>query len=333
VSILLGDGAGNFSVATNFDVGTVPYSVAVGDFNGDGKQDLAIANHFFDNVSILLGDGAGHFSAATNFATGYPSRSVAVGDFNGDGKQDLAVTNGNSGNVSILLGDGAGHFSPARNFPVGLYPKSVAVGDFNGDGKQDLAFADAILLGDGMGNFSTASNFTYGYWYSVAVGDFNGDGKQDLALTDFSNDHVSILLRICGSVPTPTPTPTPTPSSNATPTATGTPSPPTLGNYADTSILLSSDTAVTPNAAPTNTTSINISISTDFKGTLAGDPSTGLVRITDAHPAGAYAVTITAFNGRGQTATNTFTLTFTTFLTCIPINFAMVTRYKTVNGT
>ena len=71
----------------------IPVSVAVGDFNGDGKQDLAVANDSSDNVSILLGDGTGNFSAATNFGTGDCPYSVAVGDFNGDGKQDLAVAN------------------------------------------------------------------------------------------------------------------------------------------------------------------------------------------------------------------------------------------------
>src|SRR5439155_11547423 len=118
VSILLGDGAGNFSAPTNFGAGVFPYSVAVGDFNGDGKQDLAVANNGSNNVSILLGDGAGNFSAATNFFADCGPYSVAVGDFNGDGRQDLAVVNGcnNPGDVSILLGDGTGNFSAPTNF-------------------------------------------------------------------------------------------------------------------------------------------------------------------------------------------------------------------------
>ena len=74
-----------------------PFLVAVGDFNGDGKQDLAVANFGSDNVSILLGDGAGNFSAPTNFAAGDQPFSVAVGDFNGDGKQDLAVASSSQG--------------------------------------------------------------------------------------------------------------------------------------------------------------------------------------------------------------------------------------------
>ena len=77
----------------------------MGDFNGDGNQDLAVANRSSDNVSILLGDGTGNFSAATNFSAGDVPFSVAVGDFNGDGKQDLAVASVNSENVSILLRD------------------------------------------------------------------------------------------------------------------------------------------------------------------------------------------------------------------------------------
>src|SRR5437762_10042310 len=102
----------------------------------------------------------------------------------------------------------------------------------------------------------------------------------------------------------------------ATPTLT-----PTLGNYPDTSIPLSTDTTVTPDAAPTNTTSINVSTSTNFKGKLEGDPATGVVRVTDAHPAGTYTVSVTAFNSGAATATKTFTLAVTTPATCNPVSF------------
>ena len=187
----------SFAVGDNSD----PVSVAVGDFNGDGKQDLAVANYSSDNVSILLGDGTGHFSGATNFAVGDSPYSVAVGDFNGDGKQDLAIANTFSANVSILLGDGAGNFSGPTNFGAGISPFSVAVGDFNGDGNQDLAVANSgsdnvsILLGDGAGNFSAPTNFAVGdVPRSVTVGDFNGDGKQDLAVANLFSGNVSILL-------------------------------------------------------------------------------------------------------------------------------------------
>ena len=97
---------------------------------------------------------------------------------------------------------------------------------------------------------------------------------------------------------------------------------PTLGNYPDRSIPLSSNTIVTPDAAPGNTTSINVSTSTNFKGSLEGNPATGVVRVTDAHPAGTYTVTVTAFNGGGPTATKTFALTVTTPATCPQVSFA-----------
>ncbi len=85
---------------------------------------------------------------------------------------------------------------------------------------------------------------------------------------------------------------------------------PQLGNYADTSVSLSGDTTVTPDATPANTTSINVSTDTNFKGTFAASPTTGVVTVTDAHPGGTYTVTVTAF-GPGGTTTKTFTLTVT----------------------
>ena len=99
----MGNGDGTFQAARNFAAGSFPVSVAVGDFNGDGVQDLAVANFDSANVSVLLGNGDGTFRAALNFAAGSNPFSVAVGDFNGDGLQDLAVANFNSNNVSVLL--------------------------------------------------------------------------------------------------------------------------------------------------------------------------------------------------------------------------------------
>jgi hypothetical protein len=128
----------------------------VADFNGDGRQDLAVPNFDSDNVSILLGDGDGNFGVPTHFVAGRDGFAIAVGDFNGDGKQDLAVAKSSEvdANVSILLGDGTGNFSAPTKFGAGTFSQSVAVGDFNGDGKQDLVVANSesgnvwILLRD-----------------------------------------------------------------------------------------------------------------------------------------------------------------------------------------
>jgi hypothetical protein len=98
--------------------------------------------------------------------------------------------------------------------------------------------------------------------------------------------------------------------------------PETLGSYPPTSMSLSANTTVTPSAAPTNTNRISVSTSTNFKGTLEGNPTTGVVRITDAHPAGIYVVAVRAFNGGAVNATQTFILHVTTPATCTPLNFA-----------
>jgi len=158
VSLLLGTGTGSFGTAAKFAaVGHNPVSVGVGDFNGDGFPDLAVANSSDDGLSILQADGQGRFAAVTTtfdvLANGLPviitrvpvgrgPVSVAVGDFNGDGHLDLAVANGGDNTVSILLGTGTGSFGTATKFAVGHTPDSVAVGDFNGDGHLDLAVAN-----------------------------------------------------------------------------------------------------------------------------------------------------------------------------------------------
>jgi hypothetical protein len=181
----------------------------VGDFNRDGKLDLAVAKGGSNGVSILLGNGDGTFQSAVNYNAGINTSSVAVGDFNKDGKLDLVAANRSSNAVSILLGDGDGTFQPAVNYSVNN-PQSVAVGDFNGDGKFDLAVANSagnavsVLLGDGDGTFQPAVNYSAGsnpLW--VAVGDFNGDGKLDLAVANSASNNVSVLLNTTSLVTVP----------------------------------------------------------------------------------------------------------------------------------
>ena len=209
VTVLLGDGAGNFGTPASFSVSNGPQGLAVGDFNGDGKQDLAVACQPAGVVSILIGDGAGSFGTATNFNAGSTPRDIELGDFNGDGKQDLAVSNPSTNAASVMLGNGSGGFGPPVSFAVGSDPETViAVGDFNGDAKPDLAVPNfgssnlSILLGDGSGGFGSATNFGVGLSpFGVVVGDFNGDGKQDLASANWDSNDVTILLRDCTNTP------------------------------------------------------------------------------------------------------------------------------------
>ncbi len=184
-------------------MGTNPYSVVAGDFNGDSKLDLVVANSSSNNVSILIGTGTGSFGSKTDFAVGTNPYSVVVGDFNGDSKLDLAVANSSNNNVSILIGTGTGSFGPKTDFTVGTNPYSVVAGDFNSDGKLDLAVANSgagvnsilVLLGTGTGLFGSPTNFAVGSSpVFIATGDFNGDNKPDLAVANSSSNNVSILL-------------------------------------------------------------------------------------------------------------------------------------------
>jgi Calx-beta domain/FG-GAP-like repeat len=201
MSVLLGTGDGKFQAAPTYPTGNFSRAVAVGEFNGDGLPDLAVASDI--GISVLSGNGDGTFQAARNFAAGTYPQSVAVGEFNSDSFPDLAVANGV--NVTVLLGNGDGTFQAARNFAAGNLPRSVAVGEFNGDGLPDLAVANdfgvSVLLGNGDGTFQAPGNFAAGsFTISATVGEFNGDGIQDLAVANLGDPEsgigqgVSVLL-------------------------------------------------------------------------------------------------------------------------------------------
>ncbi len=188
-----------FTSAPNISVGS-PRGIAVGDFNNDGKQDLAIVNGSSATVSIRLGDGAGNFSGTTTVSTGTSPNNVAVGDFNGDGNQDLAVAN-TINSVSIRFGDGAGNFSGTTNISISGTPKSIAVGDFNGDGKLDFLTANisgdtvSVRFGNGAGVFIGSTNVSVGDGPGhVVTGDFDADGDLDFAVSNQNAGTVSVRL-------------------------------------------------------------------------------------------------------------------------------------------
>ena len=188
---------------TTISVGNMPNGVAVGDFNKDGKFDLAIADRSDNNLLILLGNGDGTFSAQANKPTtgNKPSAAFAV-DLNNDNVMDLVATNATDNTISVFLGNGDGSFQAGKTFSVGKRPVSIATGDFNGDGKQDLAIANqndlnvSVLLGNGDGTFQAQKTYTTGpvsnpLWITTA--DF-GNGKIDIATANNGSSSVAVLL-------------------------------------------------------------------------------------------------------------------------------------------
>jgi hypothetical protein len=193
--------ASGFRPKVDYAAGADPYFVAVGDFNGDGRPDLAIPDSLGGEVTVLRGAGEGTFPSAATYPVGTNPTSVAIGDFNGDGFADLAVTNFGSADVSVLLGNGTGSFGAEVTYAVPGAPQFVAIGDFNGDGKADLAVANeagtnvSILLGNGDGTFQPQESYAVGTTpYGIVVGDFNRDGIADLAVVNSQSNNISILL-------------------------------------------------------------------------------------------------------------------------------------------
>ena len=186
---------------TDFPVGHSPRAVAVGDFNGDGKLDMAVADEGDNTVSILLGNGDGTFQSQSTFPTGVAPDAIVAGDFNGDGKLDLGVANFTDNTISILLGNGDGTFTAGRTITGVNSPVAMVTGDFRSAGKLDLAVLDqadglvSVFPGNGDGTFATKIDTSAGRSPSALVtGDFNGDGKTDLAVTNSGSNSVSVLL-------------------------------------------------------------------------------------------------------------------------------------------
>jgi hypothetical protein len=308
VTILLGNGTGDFNPASTSPeaVGAFPESVAVGDFNLDGKPDLVTGNHASDNVTILLGDGTGNFNPAATSpeAVGNDPTSVAVGDFNLDGKPDLVVTNGTAASITILLGDGTGDFSPGQSptFILSGGPTSVAVKDFNLDGTPDLAVATSdqsqqnylvhIMLNDpeNPGHFNFRILTHVGPQgespFSLVVGDFNLDGRPDVATANFFSNNLTILLGL----------------GNGDFDKPGT-SPEAVGDSPRTVVVGDFNLDGKPDLATTNLISNNVSI-------LLGD-GTGNFTATATSPqpdTGPFALAVGDFNldGRPDLATGNF---------------------------
>jgi photosystem II stability/assembly factor-like uncharacterized protein len=208
----------SFAAKVDFATGSGPFSVAIGDLDGDGKADLAVANVSTNTVSLFRNTSSSgsittaSFAAKVDFTAGPGAYSVAIGDLDGDGKADLAVGNyGGSGTVSVYRNTSSSgsittaSFAPKVDFATGSGPLSLSIGDLDGDGKADLVTnnnagntVSVLRNTSSSGSITTASfapkvDFTTGSNpYSVSIGDLDGDGKADLAVANYGSNTVSV---------------------------------------------------------------------------------------------------------------------------------------------
>jgi hypothetical protein len=205
-----------FSLGQTFNTGDYPQSLALGDLDGDGDLDLAVANEFSNNVSVHLNSGDGTFAAGVTYSITEGPHYVMTGDLDGDDNLDIIVVSWLHPIVSVLSNNGNGTFSAAMEYNInGNYSIpgsgliSATAGDFNGDGDLDLAVtrcsypdnAIIVLLNNGDGTFPTQVTYNAGcYPHHIAAGDLDGDGHIDLAVaeSDFwlgpSSSSVSVFL-------------------------------------------------------------------------------------------------------------------------------------------
>ena len=181
VSVLMNDGAANFSKSVEYPVADSPQSLAVADFDGNGTEDVIAAG---TRETILFNDGKGVLAPSSNFGGG--ADSIAVADVNRDGSPDvvLAFQGASSARVALNRGDGA--FGSFAGFGDGIRPYAAGVGDFNSDGIPDLVVGYQsevdVMLGNGDGTFGPQAPLANVPAFKVAVGDFNGDGLPDIAV-------------------------------------------------------------------------------------------------------------------------------------------------------
>lgn len=201
-----------FASAAAVAVGTGPRGICTGDFNGDGKADLATVNVTTDDVSVLIGIGNGTFQPAVSYPAGTDPSGVCAADVNDDGDIDLAVSNFISDDISIFLGKGDGTFEAAVNYTVGVDgngPRAIVAAELNGTGLIDLAVANewgdsvAVLINNDDGTFLAPVLYSVGVAavpMAIFSADFDGLNGNDLVVANSGPDssNVAVLLNTGG---------------------------------------------------------------------------------------------------------------------------------------
>lgn len=204
ISVLLNDGLGHFSAPTSFPTDREnAIAAATGDFNRDGKIDVAVTIFYGNEVAIMLGNGQGDFTTSANFPAGESPTSLVVEDFEGDGFLDLAISTYNSEEVLTLRGDGNGGFGAGQSYPLGGNGGQIVAGDFNHDQIPDLAVGVynisaanhmSVFLGRGNGTFAESAEILAPDPTALTAADFNGDGNLDLVCTNYVNPVLILAL-------------------------------------------------------------------------------------------------------------------------------------------
>jgi hypothetical protein len=220
ISVLLGSGDGTFGTEQRYWLGVPPdellqpWYIVIDDLDGDGLQDLVVANWWSGypkpSLSLLYGTGAGQFTeAVTGDRMGGRAHKIAIADFDEDGAKDVVRPRMDGSWVSWIFGDGHGTFVTNRHEAAGESPADVAVGDLDGDGRLDLVTANedsddvSVLLADGAGTFSAEQRSCVvdalppcppgSDPAALVVGEMTGDTHADLAVANSASDTVSIL--------------------------------------------------------------------------------------------------------------------------------------------